>query len=60
MRIKGELEVYNYIPSGWKVIESPGYPKGYRYICNGKSRWDKDFKKALIPEQVYYESLKNN
>lgn len=51
-----EPEYLDHVPDGWKVLEGAiNYPKGFRWISNGKSRFDKDYKQALVPEEVAHE-----
>ena len=40
------------VPKGWKRLEgATTAPKGYSWYYNGKSRFDKGYKCALIKEQ---------
>ena len=41
--------IKNKLPSGWRVIkETLTDPNGYKWICNNKSVFDKNYKKALL------------
>ena len=47
------------IPDGWKPLTGAiNHPKGMRWISNGKSRFSKDYRHALVPEEVAYERNK--
>lgn len=44
--------IYEIMPPGWKVIKNAqNSPCGYRFISNGKSRFDKDYRIGLINEE---------
>ena len=44
--------IYEIVPHGWKVIKNAqNSPRGYRFISNGKSRFDKDYRIGLINEE---------
>lgn len=45
-------KVYNTLPHGWKVLKgATTAPVGYRWICNGKSRFSKGRKLAFLKEE---------
>lgn len=51
MQING-IEVLGHIPEGWRVIKNANMaPRGYRFICNNKSRWSGEYRHALIQEK---------
>ena len=44
------------IPQGWRVLNGAvNHPKGYRWICNGLSRFSDKYMAALVPEEVAHE-----
>jgi len=50
------MEVLDYIPDGWRPrIGAINNPKGLRWIYNGKSRFDPDYKSALVREELVFE-----
>ena len=44
----GNAKIYKTIPSGWQKINGGNAPAGYAWISNGKSRFSKEYEKALI------------
>lgn len=41
------------VPKGWKEnTYATTAPKGYTWIDNGKSHFDKDYKSAIVPESA--------
>ena len=48
-----DTPVMDHVPEGWKVMEGTTvHPNGMRWICNGKSRFSKEFMRALVPKEV--------
>lgn len=46
-------EVLDVLPKGWKVLKgATTAPKGYVWASNGKSRFSKDYKNALVKEDA--------
>lgn len=45
-----EVPFMKEVPKGWKEnLYATTAPKGYAWIDNGKSHFDKDYKSALVP-----------
>lgn len=44
------LIVYDEMPEGWRFLDCPSSP-GYKWICNGKSRFSKEYEHALLREK---------
>lgn len=43
--------IYDEMPDGWKITPSTICPKGYKWINNGKSRFSKEYRYALLREK---------
>ena len=47
-----EYLVYETLPNGWIILKgATTAPVGYRWICNGKSRFSKGRKLAFLKEE---------
>lgn len=54
------VKVYENMPKGWRVIKGAlTAPKGYVWICNGKSIFSKEYEKGYIKEEVLYADRKS-
>jgi hypothetical protein len=50
------MEVLDYIPSGWRVLGGAiNHPRGYRWICNNKSRFGDEYRHALVAEEEIWK-----
>lgn len=50
--------VYRTMPKGWSVTEgATTAPKGYTWVDNGKSRFGKERKTALVPTDAVYMDI---
>jgi hypothetical protein len=45
------LPIFDSLPDGWRVLNAPTAPNGFRLICNGESLFSGLRKTALIEEQ---------
>ena len=58
--VRGTVVLDN-VSEGWKVNSNANNaPRGYRFICNNKSRWSGEYKRALVPDEVAYEWKRNH
>lgn len=47
------IAVLDRVPEGWRVLHNANAaPKGYKWICNRKSRWSGEYQHALAPEDA--------
>ena len=54
------MEILDHIPDGWKAVpDAPAIPKGFVMVTNGKSRFSKDYKCAMIPEEKVKGAAEN-
>jgi hypothetical protein len=45
----GEIKIYDKMPKGWKRLKgAQTAPRGYEWICNGKSRFGGEYRHALL------------
>lgn len=52
----GEVKRMDYVPAGWRFLKgATNGPKFWRWICNNKSRFSKEYRHALVPEELFYE-----
>lgn len=43
------IRILNKLPDGWRYIENTNTePKGYKWACNNKSMFSRDYEHALI------------
>ena len=48
-RMLERYPVFDTMPEGWRAIKNAVYhPTGYMWICNGKSRFSKEWKQGLL------------
>ena len=51
MKTINGIRVFDEMPKGWKVLEGAlCAPNGYKFICNGKSRFKPGYENALLRE----------
>ena len=61
MEIWKDIQILECIPEGWQVlIGATTAPKGYRFICNNKSRWSNERKTALVAKEIADEWIRDN
>lgn len=46
--------ILNELPKGWIIKENTStQPKGYKWCCNNKSMFSKEYKSALVKDKLY-------